>query len=256
MEYAQFTDSEAQQLLREHRRVWERKPVLRRIYNQEFFARILSFAREDGTSIEVGSGPGFLKRALPDVLSTDVVWCPWLDAVVDAHRLPFRNAGVTNIFGVDVLHHLAAPMTFLREAERILVAGGRLILIEPWVTPFSYLIYRYLHQEECDLSARPWDFTSTQMARCKKAFDGNQALPYLLFGPRYSLRTLESLPGFTALMIEPFCLFAYLLSMGFKRRSLLPEFMYPVVSKIETTTLPLWRPVAALRVLLVLEKSA
>jgi hypothetical protein len=44
--------------------------------------------------------------------------------------------------------------------------------------------------------------------------------------------------------------------MGFKPLSLLPEFLYPAVSKIEKATLPLWRRFAALRVFLVLEKSA
>jgi hypothetical protein len=37
--------------------------------------------------------------------------------------------------------------------------------------------------------------------------------------------------------------------------NLLPEPLYPAVSKIENATMPLWRRLAALRVLLVLEKS-
>jgi len=35
------TDAEAQVDLLRHRRVWEQKPILRRIYNDEFFARLL-----------------------------------------------------------------------------------------------------------------------------------------------------------------------------------------------------------------------
>lgn len=38
--------------------------------------------------------------------------------------------------------------------------------------------------------------------------------------------------------------------------NLLPEFLYPAVAKLERATLPLWRRLAALRVLLVLEKSS
>jgi SAM-dependent methyltransferase len=249
-------DTQAQEFFSRHRRVWEQKRVLRRIYNEEFFARLLSFRKKDGTSVEVGAGPGFFKQVLPGVLSTDLVWCPWLDAVADAQKLPFRTSSVANIFGVDMLHHVAAPMTFLLEAQRVLVPGGRLILVEPWVTPFSYFIYRYFHQEECDLSARPWELTEAQPPSDKKAFDGNQAIPYLLFGPRHRSQTLGSLTRLTPLLIERFSLFAYLLSMGFKPMSLLPEFLYPAVSKIESATLPLWRKLAALRVFLALEKSA
>ena len=249
-------DPQAREFFSRHRRVWEHKRVLRRIYNEEFFARLLSFQKKDGPSVEVGAGPGFFKQLLPGVLSTDLVWCPWLDAVADAQKLPFQTSSVANIFGVDMLHHVAAPMTFLLEAQRVLIPGGRLILVEPWVTPFSYLIYRYFHQEQCDLSARPWELADSLPPPAKKAFDGNQAIPYLLFGPRHRSQTLASLSGLTPLVIEPFCLFAYLLSMGFKPASLLPEFLYPVVSKLERSTWPLWRRFAALRVFLVLEKSA
>lgn len=249
-------DTEAQEYFSKHRSVWEQKRVLQRIYNEEFFARLLSFKKKSGVCIEVGGGPGFFKQVLPGVLSTDIVWSPWLDAVADAQSLPFQSASVANIFGVDMLHHLAAPMAFLLEAQRVLLPGGRLILIEPWVTPFSYLIYRYLHQEDCDLSAHPWDSNDAQPPSNKKAFDGNQAIPYLLFGTQHRSRTIGALPGLAPLVIEPFCLFAYLLSMGFKPMNLLPGFLYPAVAKLERATLPLWRRFAALRVLLVLEKSS
>jgi SAM-dependent methyltransferase len=248
-------DSQAQEYFSRHRRVWEQKPVLRRIYKEEFFARLLSFRKNDGVSVEVGAGPGFFKQTLPSVISTDIVWCPWLDAVADAQKLPFQSSTVANIFGVDMLHHVSSPMTFLLEAQRILLPGGRLILVEPWVTPFSYFIYRYFHQEDCDLSTHPWELGDCCVTPGKKAFDGNQAIPYLLFGPRHRSRTFGALSVLTPLVIEPFCLFAYLLSMGFKPASLLPPFLYPAVSKIEHVTRPLWRRFAALRVFLVLEKS-
>jgi SAM-dependent methyltransferase len=250
------TDNHAQQLLAEHRRAWQRKPAVRRIYREEFFSRLLSFRRQGGVSVEVGAGPGFLKETSPEVISTDLIWSPWLDAVTDAHHLPFKSTSVTNIVGLDILHHLATPMDFLKEAERVLVTGGRLILVEPWVTPFSYLVYHYMHQEDCDLRVRPLDGEAMRWATEKRAFDGNQAIPYLLFAPRALAATLAALPGLQPLVIEPFCLFAYLLSFGFKRISLLPEAFYPLVSKLEQATLPLWRSTAALRVLIVLEKLA
>ncbi len=248
-------DPHAREVFSRHRRIWEQKPVLRRIYNEQFFARLLSFRKKEGICIEVGGGPGFFKQVAPGVFSTDLVWCPWLDAVADAQNLPFRGSSVANVFGLDMLHHLVAPMNFLREAERVLVPGGRLILIEPWITPFSYPIYRYLHQEDCDLSARPWDSSATEPPPEKKAFEGNQAIPYLLFGPRHLSKTLQSVPQLTLLVLERFCLFAYLLSFGFKPMNLLPEFLYSSISRFERATLPLWRRVAALRVLLVLEKA-
>lgn len=248
-------DKDAQRMLAEHRRIWQRKPTLRRIYREEFFARLISSCRQDGVSVEVGAGPGFFKEALPGLISTDVVSCPWLDAVADAQHLPFRSSCISNLFGLDFLHHLKNPMEFLHEAERVLVPGGRVILVEPWITPFSYLVYRYLHHEDCELSARPLDGDATRWGKEKKAFDGNQAIPYLLFGRRTMEATFAVLPRLKAVTIEPFCLFAYFLSFGFKRIGLLPEACYPLVCLLERMTLPLWSPLAALRVLIVLEKS-
>jgi SAM-dependent methyltransferase len=248
-------DTQAHEQLLRHRRVWEQKPALRRVYKEEFFARLLSFRKPRGLSIEVGAGPGLFKQAAPDVFSTDLIWCPWLDAVADAQKLPFGDASITNIFGMDMLHHLATPMTLLREANRVLVPGGRFMLVEPWITPFSYFIFRFLHQERCDLSETPWQENHAGTAKDKPAFDGNQAIPYLLFGPKRRPQVLASLPGFRVLALEPFCLFAYLLSGGFNHLSLLPEFLYPAISKFEHATSPLWRRIAALRVLLVLEKA-
>jgi len=248
-------DTQAQEQLLRHRRVWEQKPILRRVYNDEFFARLIASRKPNGVSVEVGAGPGFFKQFAPDIFSTDLIWCPWLDAIADAQRLPFRSNSVANVFGLDMLHHLATPMTFLSEVARILVPGGRLILVEPWITPFSYFIFRFLHQERCDLSETPWVQNQASAAPEKMAFDGNQAIPYLLFGPKHRASTLSSLPELKLLALEPFCLFAYLLSGGFKPMNLLPESLYSAVSKFERATSLLWRRVAALRVLLVLEKT-
>jgi SAM-dependent methyltransferase len=249
-------DTQALQMLSRHRRVWRNKAVLRRVYNEEFFARLLSSRVPGGICVEVGGGPGFFKEFLPSVFCTDLIPSPWLDAAVDAQRLPFKSSSISNIFGLDILHHIAEPMMFLNEVQRVLIAGGRLALVEPWITPFSYFIYRYLHQEGCDLTAQPRDMDVRNGVAAKDAFDGNPAIPFLLFGARHRSSTLALLPQLTTVAIEPFCLFAYVLTFGFKPMNLLPGFLYGFVSSLERRTLPLWSGLAALRVLLVLEKKA
>lgn len=248
-----MTDAHAAGVLVEHRLLWKQKPFLRRVYNEELFSRLLANRVPSGVSLEVGAGPGFFKEMFPSVIATDLIPCPWLDAAVDAQRLPFANGAISNILGLDMLHHMASPLLFLRECERVLAPGGRLLLVEPWITPFSYLVYRYLHQEDCDLSVNLWS-SSVCAPAAKRAFEGNQAIPYLLYGPHGKGRAIREVPRLRPIVIEPFCLFAYLLSFGFKPVNLLPESLYRPVAAFERITKPLWRRLAALRVLLVLER--
>ena len=65
-------DKEAHRMLAEHRRIWQRKPTLRRIYREEFFARLISSRRQEGVSVEVGGRAGFFQGS---VAQTDLNGC-------------------------------------------------------------------------------------------------------------------------------------------------------------------------------------
>src|SRR5215813_7520564 len=131
--------------LQEYLSVWDRKPVLRTIYD-DFYDRIVEQCLP-GLAIEIGGGIGNLKRRLPQVVATDVQFGPWLDCVADAQHLPFAANAAANIVMVDVLHHIEFPVVFFREALRVLEPGGRVIMVEPAITWGSTLFYRLLHNE-------------------------------------------------------------------------------------------------------------
>ena len=88
---------------------------------------------------------------------------------------PWPRRASTRSWGLDVLHHLEAPADFFREAARVLHAGGRLALVEPWITPFSWVVYRFFHQEDCRLGVDPWN---PFPASGKDSFDGDAAVPW------------------------------------------------------------------------------
>jgi SAM-dependent methyltransferase len=243
-------------VLGRHRQVWQQKPALRRLYQEEFFSPLLRYRRPSGPTVEIGAGPGFLREMAPEIVATDIVFCPWLNAVVDAQCLPFKSGSVANLIGLDALHHMEKPLELLSEALRVLQPGGRCIFVEPWITPFSYLVYRYLHQEDCDLRARPLEGTAVANGADKDPFDGNGAIPYLLFASRHLSATRKALPGFDVTKVELFSLFGYMLTGGFKPFNLLPLSLYPAVMALEHWTLPLWRNIAALRAVIVLEKRS
>ena len=142
-----------QQALHGYLDVWERKPVIRLIYD-DFYSRIVAEC-VPGTTIEIGGGIGNLKRRLPQLFSTDIQFARWLDCVADAQYLPFPASSVANIVMVDVLHHLEFPLHFFREAARVLRRGGRILMVEPAITLGSTLFYRVLHHEPVRMSADP-----------------------------------------------------------------------------------------------------
>lgn len=239
--------------LESHLNVWQRKPVLRRIYVEQFYALLLSNL-VPGSTVEIGSGPGFLDEIEPSIIRTDILYSTRIDCVTDAHQLPFADESINNLIGLDVLHHLSQPIQVLREAARVLRPQGRLIFIEPWITPFSRLVYTYLHQETCDLTVEPWVENVDQFIPNKKAFDGNAAIPYLL--TITGKETLErTIPQLTLQTVHKFSSLTYLLSLGFKPATLLPSVAYPFLYSVENATYPLWSRIAALRALIIWTKT-
>ena len=112
-------------VLKERRRIWESKEIIRKLYTKWY--GMIKEALRSGRTLELGGGSGNLKEFLPEAITSDIVFAPWLNAVMDAHGLPFRDESLDNVVLFDVLHHLAAPAAFFREMERVLRPGGRVV---------------------------------------------------------------------------------------------------------------------------------
>ena len=212
-------------ILLEQRRIWECKPVLVRVY-APWFRALLEGAPRGARVLEVGAGAGFLsayaRESRPDLrwIAADLIPVSWNDLSADAQRLPFLGESFDAILALDVLHHLADPAAFFSEASRVLRPDGRLALIEPWITLFSFPIYRWVHQEDCRLRSDPWDPFERTRGKPKQAFDGDAAMPWRLVRSTPAQRW-ERL-GFRTPDVETMNAFAYLLSLGFREMSLLP----------------------------------
>jgi SAM-dependent methyltransferase len=239
--------------LREHRRIWQDKPVLADVYDV-WFRDLAALAQPEERVLEVGAGPGLFtewaRARRPDLrwIATDLLPAPWNEVAADASALPLRAGSVDVVVGVDVLHHLARPRAFFIEAARVIAAGGRLALLEPWVTPLSYPIYRFVHQEGCTLGIDPWDPFG---AGGKEAFDGDGALPWRIVrstGPE-GWREL----GLARPHVATLNGFAYLLTLGFRSASLLPRPAAPALMGLDRATRALSR-LTGLRALLVWER--
>ena len=232
-----------------YRSAWERKPVLRRVYN-DIYDRIASYV-VSGTTLEIGGGIGQFKKRFPQVIATDIQSAPWLDVVTDAQRLPFQDGAISNIVMVDVLHHIEFPLLFLREAARVLRPGGRCIMVEPGITWGSTLFYRFIHQEPVRMRADPLLEGAPDSDR--DPYDSNQAIPTLLVG-RDRERLAKLLPELKQKQVTWFSFVAYPLSGGFKSWALLTDRVARYVLAVERMLEPLLGRWLAFRVLIVLEK--
>jgi len=231
--------------------VWDRKPVLRAVY-QDFYDRLAPECRP-GTTIEIGGGIGNLKQRLGHVVATDVQFAPWLDCVADAQRLPFAAGAAANIVMVDVLHHLEFPTVFFREAARVLRPGGRVLMVEPAITYGSTLFYRLFHHEPVRTSAEALAEGTPDPRR--DPYDSNQAIPTLLV-TRERDRFQARFRDLRIVRVVWFGLAAYPLSGGFKPWSLLTAGMARQLLRFERTVEPLIGRLAAFRVMIVIEKKA
>ena len=235
--------------LASYRDAWQRKPVLRVVYD-DFYDRIAA-ARASGRTIEIGGGVGNLKGRLGDVIATDIQPAPWLDCAADAQRLPFAAGCAANIVMVDVLHHLEFPVVFFREAQRVLRPGGRVIMVEPAITWGSTLFYRLLHNEPVRTAADVLTDGSPDPRR--DPYDSNQAIPTLI-ASRDHERFHRLFPALRVARVEWFSFAAYPLSGGFKPWSLVGEGGARRLLRIERTVEPLLGRFMAFRMMLVVEK--
>ncbi|MCP5053531.1 MAG: methyltransferase domain-containing protein, partial [bacterium] len=184
-----IVNDEGISILGRHRQTWKKKKILRVIYG-DWYRRILKdMQRGNGRTIELGGGGGNFKEFKPGAITSDIEYCPWLDTCFDAHDMPFNGHSAGNIVMIDVLHHLADPVRFFKEAARVLETGGRIIMLEPFPTPFSLFVYRRVHPEPFIMDADYFDTAGENGENgvgnipdtAKDPWDANQAMAYLLF---------------------------------------------------------------------------
>jgi SAM-dependent methyltransferase len=201
-------------------RILQNKPFLRRIY-QEWYKGIASAVPQGaGEVLELGSGGGFLKRYIPDLVTSDVFPIPKVSLVVDAHYLPFTSQALRAVVMTNVLHHLSNVQQFFREAARCVRPGGVVAMIEPWVTPWSRLIYTWLHHEPFQPNAPAWE-----LPPAGPLSGANGALPWILF-ERDQQAFTEAFPEWDITEVTPLMPFRYLVSGGVSLRNLMPGFTY------------------------------
>jgi SAM-dependent methyltransferase len=209
-----------------HRQAWQSNEALRLLYGR-WYGRVKEQLPAQGPWVELGSGPGFARDFIPEMELTDVVQAPWHDRQVDASALPFAAGSVGALVLFDVLHHLPAPARFFAEAERVLRPGGRLVVCEPYVSPLSYPVYRFFHEERLEMGVDP-----LAEGPAGDPFDANQAIPTLLFARRPD-ELARRFPALRLCSLERLAGPAYPAAGGFSRGPLLPLSLWRALLAVE-----------------------
>ena len=185
----------------------------------ELWYRRLQYVTQDaptGKRIELGSGGGFLEEYIPALVKTDVLQFPFTDLVCQAEDLPFDDAQISCIYLINVLHHVENPEVFFAEAARVLRPGGLVAMIEPTVTIFSRLVYRFLHHEPFDPDIVDW-----KLPPAGRMSGGNDALPWVIFFRDRHLFT-QRFPSLRIKHSEKHDCLVHLLAGGVTTRSFIP----------------------------------
>jgi SAM-dependent methyltransferase len=217
-----------------HAEVIRRKKFLRRLYRDYYrlLQSRLPGAETPARIVELGSGGGFIQAVIPGVVTSDVLALPGTDLCFSALEMPFRDASVDAFVMVNVFHHLPDVRRFLRQVDRSLRAGGKVVMIEPANTPLARWIYRRFHHEPFDPGAS-WGFDGD-----RPLWDANGAIPWIVFS-RDRRQFEREFPALSIVSVDNHSPLRYLASGGVSMRQLLPTWTYGLVVGLERLLAPL-----------------
>jgi SAM-dependent methyltransferase len=215
--------------IHELRRIIARKSSLRAFYREVYarYAECLAKCPSDGVALELGSGGGFARDVIPELVTSDTLPYDGVDKLVDATQMPFADASVRAIFMLNVFHHIPDVEAFLREAARVLKPQGRMLIVDQHPGWIGRFVYRYLHHEPFDPKASSWSFDSSGPLS-----GANGALTWIVF-QRDRERLLREHPRLRLERYEPHSPLRYWMAGGLKSWSLLPGWAWGIATAVD-----------------------
>ncbi|OGX07984.1 MAG: hypothetical protein A2Z88_01460 [Omnitrophica WOR_2 bacterium GWA2_47_8] len=204
-----------------HAKIIKRNRFLKNLYI-DFYEQLKGPLKDlpvTATIVELGSGGGFIKEVLPQVMTTDIVNSSPVDMHFSGQDMPFGDKTVDAFVMLNVLHHIPDPKQFFSEINRCLKEGGKFVMIEPANTIWGRFVYRNFHHEPFDVKAG-WKLEGSGPLT-----DANGALPWMIF--IRDRKIFEgTFPKLKIKNIDHHTAFCYLLSGGVSYRPLVPAGMY------------------------------
>lgn len=215
----------------------ESKPAVKRCYDL-WYRQLLEDAdsvppeARARPTVEIGSGASYLRELRPGILTSDLT-PGHVDLALDGRALPFRDNSVGALLLTHVFHHIPDVAEFLKEADRVLVPGGVISMVDETHTPFARCFFSMFHPEPYDDRATCWSFPAGH-----SMLDSNQALSWIVFfRDRGCLAKIAPSLHFERWNYLPW--FGYLCSGGVNLRSFAPRRLARLFSALDEGLKPL-----------------
>lgn len=239
-------DTDARQLTQARVQLIRKKKFLMKIYEEWYRLIVDNLPDISGPVLELGSGAGFLTDHLPNLITSEVFYCSNVRSVFDGRLLPFAPNSLKAIVMTDVFHHIPDASSFIEESRRCLVPGGKIVMIEPWVSIWSRWVYSNLHHEPFSPESIQWEFPSTGPLS-----SANGALPWIVFQRDQKIFS-AAFPDLKIQVLRPFMPIRYLISGGLTWPSFNPGWSFNCWKSIEELANP-WMHKIAMFALIVIK---
>ena len=231
----QILQSDCKTTLKNRQALFKKKNLL--YWYQKLYERILASDFEtlpELRILEIGSGMSPLKHFYPSVLTSDIMPLSYVDYVFDAHDignlLIIKDESLDLILLTNVLHHLQNPLKFLKGAKNKLCPTGRIVLVEPYFSTISRLIYSYLHHEPSDFSVK-----IPRLSEVKGPLSSaNMAIPYMIFWKKQTWLK-QVLDHYTIVESQRFYYtgISYMATGGISHNIMIPHGLYKQLWKLD-----------------------
>ncbi|WP_158280198.1 class I SAM-dependent methyltransferase [Azospirillum sp. TSH100] len=166
------------------------RAVVRRFIAVHLAAHLAEAGQPPAPGLDIGAGPdpygSALRRALGPgarIITVDIGPGDRVQARADAQRLPFADRSFSVVMACHLLQHVTDPRAALAEAARVMVPGGLLLVVHPFIT---------LQGQDRDLWRWTLDGMTVEVERA--GLTPVAALP--VGGPLYALASIAaSVPG-------------------------------------------------------------
>ncbi len=235
--------------------------IRRRPKNLEYLLRkryhwMNEFIRPDFRVAEFGTGLGLTREfiTVAELILTDVTKFEWVDKIADAVNPDFLPESLDAVICINVLHHLATPLTALKRILECVKPGGYILIRDAHPSLFLRTLMWLANNEGWSFEVDVFDENAIANDP-NDPWSGNVAIPHLLFHDKAKLE--QALPNASLILHEYTECLVFPLSGGVVQRThlpSLPEFILKGVDVVDQVLIALLPNIFALGVSAVLKK--